>query len=323
MPARHMSPSLGTRDISYLKPGQWETTLSYRFLHSENIYIGTDFQPQIKAAGAEPRINVNSFDLSFRYGITQRFSATLTTPFIHSSASVVHPDGVRRSGGPGVELGDLRFQGNVWLLDPLTHPNGNVALSLGVKIPSANEASTGTTFTPSGPVNKPLDISQQPGDGGWGIILEGQWFQKAFKNVVAYASGFYLFNPRNSNGVEPPQSNATNRFFMSVPDQYSARAGLSIPVWAAKGISLSLGGRVDGMPVTDVFGGSDGFRRPGYVVFFEPGVTWSPGKNRLHFSTPIAVNRSIQTSLLDANRGVRTGGGLADFVILAGYSRRF
>ena len=323
MPARHMSPSLGTRDISYLNAGQWEMTLSYRFLHSENIYIGTDVQPQISAAGVEPRFDVNSFDLSFRYGITQRFSATVTVPFIHSKASLVHPDGVRRTGGLGVELGDMRFGGNFWLLDPLTHPNGNVAVSLGFKTPSANEASTGTTFTPDGPVNGPVDIAMQPGDGGWAIILEGQWFQKAFKNTIAYASGFYMFNPRNTNSVEPPQSNATNRFFMSVPDQYSARAGLTIPVWAAKGISLSLGGRVDGIPVTDVFGGSDGFRRPGYVVFFEPGVTWGLGKNTFNFGAPIAVRRSIQTSVLDGSRSVRTGGGLADFLILAGYSRRF
>lgn len=323
MPARHMSLSLGTRNISYLNPGQLEMTISYRFLHSENIYIGTDEQPQIKAAGLEPRFNLNSFDLSFRYGIGQRFSATVTAPFIHSTSSLRHPDGIRRKAGLGVELGDLRFQGSFWLLDPLKHPDGNLALSFGVKIPSANEASTGTLFTPGGPVERPVDIAMQPGDGGWGIIIEGQWFQKAFMNTMAYAAGFYMFNPRNTNGVEPPQSTAIKRFFMSVPDQYSARAGLAIPVWAGKGISLSLGGRVDGMPVNDVFGGSDGFRRPGYVIYFEPGVTWSSGKNSFNFESPIAVRRSIQTSVLDASRGVRTGGGLADFLILAGYSRRF
>lgn len=318
-----MSPSLGTRDISYLNTGQWEVTLSYRFLHSENIYIGTDFQPQIKAAGSEPRIDVNSVDLSFRYAISRRFSATVTVPLIHSTASVVHPDGIRRSGGPGIQLADLRLQGSLWLLDPLTHPNGNVAVSLGLKIPSANEASTGTVHTPSGPVTKPVDISQQPGDGGWALILEGQWFQKLFDRAIAYVSGFYLLSPRSTNGVEPPQSNTANRFFMSVPDQYSVRAGLSILVWPEKGLSLSVGGRLDGMPVTDIFGDSDGFRRPGYVVFFEPGVTWSPAKNTFSVSVPTAVRRSIQTSVLDESRGIQTGGGLADFLILAGYSRRF
>ncbi len=219
MAARHMSPSLGTRDISYLNAGQWEMNLSYRFLHSDDIYIGTDYQPQIKAAGSEPRLDVNSFDLSLRYGISQRLSATLTVPLIHSTASTIHPDGIRHSGGPGTMLGDIRVQGSLWLRDPLTHPNGNMAVGLGVKVPSANEASTGTRFTPSGPVKQTLDISQQPGDGGWAIILEAQWFQKAFKNIIDYATGFYLFNPRNTHGAEPPQSNATNRFFMSVPDQ--------------------------------------------------------------------------------------------------------
>jgi hypothetical protein len=318
-----MSLSLGTRDISYLNTGQLEMTVSYRYLHSENIYIGSDEQPQIKAAGVEPRFNVNSFDLSFRYGISQRFSATATVPLIHSKASLRHPDGIRREGGLGVELGDIRLQGNFWLLDPLTHPDGNLALSFGIKVPSANEASTGIQFTPDGPVERPVDIAMQPGDGGWGIILEGQWFQRVFMNTIAYAAGFYMFNPRNSNGVEPPQSSAANRFFMSVADLYSARAGLAMPLWAGKGIALSLGGRVDGIPVTDVLGDSDGFRRPGYILYFEPGVSWSLGNNAFNFGVPIAVRRSINTSVLDASRDVRTGGGLADFLILAGYSRRF
>lgn len=323
MPVKHMSLSLGTRNVSYLNASQLEMTISYRFLHSENIYIGTEEQQQIKAAALEPRFDLNSFDLSFRYGISQRFSATVTVPLIHSKASLRHPDGIRRTGGLGVKLGDLRFEGSFWLLDPSTHPGGNLALSFGVKIPSANEASTGTFFTAGGPVEQPVDIAMQPGDGGWGIIIESQWFQQAFMNTIAYAAGFYLSNPRNTNGVEPPQSSAANRFFMSVPDQYSVRAGLVIPVWAEQGISLSLGGRVDGMPVRDVFGDSDGFRRPGYVIYFEPGVTWSSEKNTFNFGLPIAVRRSIQTSVLDASRGVQTGGGLADFLILAGYSRRF
>ncbi len=42
MPARHMSLSLGARDVSYLRSGEMEVTVSYRFLHSENIFTGTE-----------------------------------------------------------------------------------------------------------------------------------------------------------------------------------------------------------------------------------------------------------------------------------------
>ena len=327
MPARHMSPGLGGYRIS-LYPGQWETTISYRFLHSENIYIGSNANPAIKAAGNEPRIDVHSLDLALRYGITGRLSATLAVPVVHSVASLIHPDGVRRSDGPGVELGDLRLLGHFWVLDPLIHSDGNIVLSLGVKIPTASDGAMGTFFTPTGSVTRPMDIALQPGDGGWAMILEAQGFHRVFKNVTAFAGGFYMFSPRNTNGVEPPQSSPTNQFFMSVPDQFHARAGVSVPVRG--GLSLNLAGRFDGMPVKDVFGGSDGFRRPGSSLFFDPGVTWSlgantlsPTQNTLFLSTPIAVRRNIGTSVLDASRGVQTGGGLADFLILAGYRRRF
>src|SRR2546428_2548519 len=33
-----------------------------------------------------------------------------------------------------------------------------------------------------------------------------------------------------------------------------------------RGVSLSLGGRIDGIPYHDLIGKSDGFRRPGYVA---------------------------------------------------------
>ena len=41
----------------------------------------------------------------------------------------------------------------------------------------------------------------QPGDGGWGVFLSGNAFAKVFKNTYAYASGLYLSNPREFNGV--------------------------------------------------------------------------------------------------------------------------
>ena len=324
MAARHMSLSLGTRDIGYLEPGKWEMTISYRFLHSENIYVGSQERPQIKAAGLEPQINANSFDFSFRFGLAKRFSTTVTAPIIHSAASIVHPDGVRRDIGPGAKVADLRVVGTFWVFDPETHFDGNLSVGFGVKTPSANEASNGTFFTPSGPMERPVDISQQPGDGGWGIIFEGSWYQRAFKNTTAYAAGFYMFSPENTNGVVPPQSNnLADQFFMSVPDQYHARAGLNLPLWPDQGLAASLGVRVDGIPVTDAFGDSDGFRRPGYIVYIEPGVTFMKGKNAFNFWVPVAVARSIHTSTLDAQRGVLTGGGLADFLVLLGYTRRF
>lgn len=299
-------------------------TLSYRYLHSENIFVGTQERPEIKAAGVEPQITANSFDVSFRYGFNQRFSTRVTVPVVNAKASTIHADGVRRTTGPGTQLADIRAVGTFWVFDPKTHLDGNLAIGAGVKIPTADKAATSTFFALNGPVARTADISQQPGDGAWGVILEALWYQRAFKDITAYAAGFYLLNPKNTNGVEPHQSrNPADPFFMSVPDQYSVRAGLNFPLLPEKGLYMGLGGRIDGMPVTDVFGDNDGFRRPGYSVYIDPGVTFVAGRNVFNFWVPVALSRNVQTSVFDAQRGVQTRGGVADFLILFGYTRRF
>ena len=71
MPARHMASSLGAGGIS-LYPGQWEAGLSYRFFHSDDVYVGTEQRPEIKQAGVEPRHDMHSADLMVRYGISSR-----------------------------------------------------------------------------------------------------------------------------------------------------------------------------------------------------------------------------------------------------------
>lgn len=132
-----------------------------------------------------------------------------------------------------------------------------------------------------------------------------------------------MFSPKNTNGVEPPQSNnPADPFFMSVPDQYHVRAGFNFPL-PEKRISIGLGACIDGIPVTDAFGDNDGFRRPGHAVYIEPGVTFATGTNVFNFWVPVALARNMKTSVFDAHRGVQTAGGLADFLIMVGYTRRF
>ncbi len=331
MPARHIAPSLGARGFS-LQPGQWETGLSYRFLHSDDTFMGTRPVRAMKRAGTEPRLRIHSVDVLLRYGVTSRLSAALVLPVIASHQSVFHPDGGRHETDSGLRPGDLRLISNFWVLDPLEHTRGNLGLGLGLKVPTGTSRTTGTFFTPAGPVVSALDISQQPSDGGWGVLVEWQAFQALYESLAAYTAGFYLFNPRNTNGVEPPQSalGPAEPFFMSVPDQFSLRAGLALPVLPRQGLTASLGARWDGMPVTDVFGDSDGFRRPGSILFLDPGLTWTfptntlqPSGSTFFVSVPIALRREIKTSLLDESRGVPTMGSLADYVILAGLTRRF
>jgi hypothetical protein len=58
---------------------------------------------------------------------------------------------------------------------------------------------------------------------------------------------------------------------MSVSDQYLYRGGISHAVPGVKRLFASIGGRIEGVPVRDAFGQSNGFRRPGYAIDVIPG----------------------------------------------------
>jgi hypothetical protein len=100
---------------------------------------------------------------------------------------------------------------------------------------------------------------------------------------------------------------------------------LSYGIWPARGLSFTLGGRIDGVPVQDAIGGSDGFRRAGYAIYVDPGLNWVFGNNTLSVNVPVAVERNLEASQYLDNGIVKTsaGGAFADFIVVAAYSRRF
>ena len=145
--------------------------------------------------------------------------------------------------------------------------DGNISVSFGMKAPTGRSRAHDIAYRPTGQVRIPVDIAVQPGDGGWGMVVETVAYQKLFTNVFAYGSGFYLFNPREKNGAVTTLPVYGEYRNLSVPDQYMGRVGLNFALSPQKGISASFGGRIDGIPSGDVFGGSDGFRRPGMAVY--------------------------------------------------------
>lgn len=105
-------------------------------------------------------------------------------------------------------------------------------------------------------MRRPVDPAIQPGDGGWGIVAQLSGFQKIYTNTFAYAQGIYLINPRDINHVQQPTGNEPDftlgefgYIFNSVPDQYLARAGIGYLIWPKMGLSVSLGARLEGVPV--------------------------------------------------------------------------
>jgi hypothetical protein len=133
-----------------------------------------------------------------------------------------------------------------------------------------------------------------------------------------YASGFY------SASLKEHTDEVWAGLLLSVPDVYTARAGLGYAVAPDQGVSVSLGGRVDGTRMSDLFGGSDDFKRsPGYYMYVEPGVAWLSGQNQFTLSVPVRVRSNYYVQRLSTGADRVNAGGVNDFIIYAGLSRRF
>jgi hypothetical protein len=207
------------------------------------------------------------------------------------------------SGG----LGDLRLMGNYWLLDPETHDHGNVALGAGLKAPTGDYTDADIKYRATGPVLDYVDNSIQPGDGGWGFLVEMQAFQRIVKNTFAYANATYLFNPEGQNSIGN-----------SIWDAYVARLGLQYAIWPAQGLALSVGGRIEGVPPEDALGVTEGRRRPGYAISVEPGISWTYKRISLNVTAPVALVRYRQ-DYMDRQGDA----AFADFIILSSVTYRF
>jgi len=319
-----MALSLGAEGVSHLEGGEWEASVNYRYLDAQRGYVGTQHWAQYDdAVGAH--LTLHSWDLQATYQFTPRLSATFTMPFIAGEASdkISHDRGrgITRAGG----LGDIRLVGNVWLLDSEEYEDGNVALGIGVKAPTGNEESTDEfRIGTNGKELRDVDIAIQPGDGGWGADVEVTGYHKLFHDrLYGYVSGFYLFNPRNKNGALTQINVYGQRRPVSVPDQYLGRVGVSWAIWPSEGVTVSVGGRIDGQPPRDAIGDSDGFRRPGYSIYVEPGVSWTHDKNTFSVFIPAGVAYNRQRNTLDEQFHGHGPGAFAPYLIIAGYSRRF
>jgi hypothetical protein len=166
------------------------------------------------------------------------------------------------------------------------------------------------------------DQSLQPGDCRWGFTLSSQAYRQIWFHTMLYFQGSWLFNPADTNGV-PTFRSRPGETVMSVTDQYLFRGGFSHGVPKIKHLSLSLGGRMEGIPVRDAFGSSNGFRRPGYIISIDPGVMYSFRHETLSVNGPWALERNRRRSVPDIANGSRGDAAFADYTIVAVLSHRF
>ena len=111
---------------------------------------------------------------------------------------------------------------------------------------------------------------------------------------------------------------------MSVTDQYLYRAGVSQVVPKAKGLALSLGLRGEGVPVRDLLGSSDGFRRPGSILSLDPGLMFRYKQDSLFVNGPWAIYRDRPPSVPELQSHTTNGDAFfADYTILASVTHHF
>jgi len=315
-------------DNGYLEPGDWQISVGYRWHKSDRAFIGTEEQIERRRLGIISINRIHLFDVGVSYGVTRRFSVSAGIPLL--VASRTRPGHVDRLMGipnapdqiyKSVGFGDLAVSGRVWLVRPPAEKRQNISIGFGVKLPTGKKDVSTTVDTPTGRQRRINDQSIQLGDGGLGFTVDALAF-KSFKRLTLFASGTYLFNPRNTNGVLAGRIRPSEAV-MSVSDQYLARAGVSVPVRPVRGLAFNVGGRIEGVPSSDVFGKSDGFRRPGYAVSVEPGVSYTRKRETWSLLLPIPVRRERVRSVPEIRDNVRDAAAFADYLILVGYSRRF
>jgi hypothetical protein len=337
-----------------LSKGDFQVGLNYRYFHSWRHFVGTEEQPDRQTSGGghdkngkergnAVNIYSHAVDFNISYGLTNRLQLNLSIPWVHNERSQVLRTAAKDTFRYGVYakcLGDVRLGINYWVIDPEKAPTGNLMIGAGLKLRTGDYNATDDAPQSDGTTqNVIMDQAIQPGDGGVGLSLEFQGFTQLYKSLYGFANAYYLFNPRESNGTfkSPPSAGLAGYNVYASPDQYFGRAGVMTSILKHKQLTLSLAGRIEGIPAYDVLGGQVAYRRPGYVVAVESGVSYRNGnhtlslfvpynfiKNRIQSAADIASQNLKNSTITDPAKLVHVQGdaAFADYSISLGYSYR-
>ena len=313
----------------------WTFGINTRYFRSYKHFVGTEEQKQRVALGTEVINHAFSTELGLTRTINERWSFGFFAPVISNTRSSLYEhDGKNRNTTRSFGLGDIRVAAYYWLLDPAKASKGNIQLGVGMKLATGDYRYLDYFYkNDSVKVLGPVDQSIQLGDGGTGITGELNALYHLSRRWSAYANAYYLSNQREHNGVSTARgggasaaSIAYTSDVMSVPDQYMFRIGAN---YSVRNIMFSAGVRKECVPVHDLWGGSKGFRRPGYVVSVEPVVAYRMGHAQLYMSVPYALERNRTQSVPDKIRTQKTGvyaqgdAAFADYSVNVGVSFSF
>jgi len=290
--------------------------IGYRVFNSNKYFQGTK---EIARPNAVEN-HQNIFDIGVSYRLSPRWSLIADVPVFNGTRNQIYPPvGIFQVSG----LGDITIGAQSWIFRPPTENGGNIAVSASLKIPTGINDATGSALYKEKIVKATADQSMQPGDGGWGFALGTQAYKALWSRSDVYLEGQYLFNPENTNKVATFRSQP-GQGFMSVTDQYLYRAGLSQGVPKVRGLAVSLGVRGEGVPVRDLLGGSDGFRRPGAIVSLDPGFMFNFRRSVLSVNGPWALYRNRPPSVPEIQNHTTNGDAFfADYTVIVSLSHHF
>lgn len=316
----------------------WELSVNYRFFKSDRHFTGTHEDVERQEQGSQV-INRSHFtDVGISYTFNPQLSASFTVPYVvHDRSQTLRNaqrEIIKRYSTQSSGIGDVRGTADYWLWKPAASQRGNIAIGGGLALPTGKkdvrdtfqvfDAKSGTILA----ADRTVDQSIQPGTGGYALLLEFYAYRAITSTVTLYANGSYAATPQEKNGVPTYRSNPFEAE-MSIADTYQARIGAEYAITAVDGLSVSLGGRIEGVPVHDLIGGSKGFRRPGFSVAVEPGVSYAKNGWTVRVYVPVALWRQRQRSIPDLQQTQATGvyqhgdAAFADYLLMTSISKRF
>lgn len=332
-----------------LAEGEFSLVSGIRHFRSYKHFRGEHEEAFRVQQGTEVINDASFLDLSVNYGITDRLFASAVLPLAVNDRSSMYEHGGnprfdasgnligtwtgdrRHTGSFG--LGDVRLALGYWLFEPGMQ-DFNYSVALGVKLPTGKYDVMDTFYNQGASKDQTIeavvDQSIQLGDGGTGITMEVQGYHSLTHDLAVVTNLYYMSNVTETNGVLTRGATAdmaadTSQF--SSPDQFGARIGAFYAVTDA--INVYLGGRAEGVPSSDVIGGSGGFRRPGYVISVEPGIGYATSTFTIFASTPVALYRNRTQSYIDKVRSAARGteiigdAAFADVLFNVGITYRF